>query len=239
MDPERGVRMAKILRDEAIIPNGNSFEDNIEFIYQLFLNDFQDKNLRPTINGKFVYVDMNKKTDQKPDVFWHLISLDQTHNFKVLPCLNTPTQKHCTKNCNNKCYQCLNRNVCLYRGVRLIWVLDILNVYNANPADSRLKCYYETCNERQRLKILYHDETEEVIDFIVVLEEYNNYYKLITGYPVFYDHLVIKYNQDYAKYQKSLKTKNVIKLPQLQKKKRPSYGTNAGGSFYNQVNELI
>ena len=210
--------MAKILRNEIKLSLDKNFDECIEDLYKAFLEDFQDKNLRPKINGKFVFVDFNKKTAQKPNIFWHLIGLDVKHSFQVLPCRNTKIQKYCNKNCKLCVHQKLKRNICLYRGVRLVWVLDVLNIYNNNPNDSRIKWYVEPLEGRNRLKIIYHDDTDEVVDFIVILEEYGENYKLITGFIMFYENSINDCEKKFMEYHQKLKSEKVLKFKKNQKK---------------------
>ncbi len=193
--------MCRNLRDKISLSPNNDFWESVEEIYSFFLKEFEDKDLRPLINGKFVYIDFKRKTDDKPDIFWHLIGLDRSrHKFQILPCINTETQKYCNKNCMVSLYQKQGRNICLYRGIRIPWIVDVLHIYNDNPGDPRLKWYVEEREGRNRLKICYHDDSNEVINFIVILEEFKDMYKLITGYIMFYENSINEVNRKSSKY---------------------------------------
>ena len=197
-----GGYMAKVIRDELKIPEYMDFTQALDYLYSIYMTEFSNKETRPTIHGKKLYIDFKNYVFGRPILYWHLIGLATKHTFKVLPCNNTEIKQRCPQNCNCRIYCVDNRNICLYRGQRFIWILDIINIYNKNPDDSRIKWYYKKVYGKQRLHILYIDRD---VEFIVVLEEYQKYFSLITGFTIFYSNAVDDYLKEWRKYWNSQK----------------------------------
>lgn len=192
--------MAKIIRDELKIPEYMGFTQALDYLYSIYMTEFSNKETRPTIQGKNLYIDFRNYVLGRPTLYWHLIGLDPKHTFKVLPCNNTEIKQRCPQNCNSRNYCVANRNICLYRGQRFIWILDVISIYNKNPDDPRIKWYYKKVYGKNRLHILYIDRD---VEFIVVLEEYQRYFSLITGFTIFYSNAVDGHIKEWEKYWKS------------------------------------
>ncbi len=176
--------------------------ESVDYLYSAFLAEFSDRKTRPMIHGKQLYIDFKNYTDGRPTLFWHLIGLSTNHKFKVLPCNNTSIKKRCPQNCNFATYCIAKRNLCLYRGQRFIWIIDVISIYNKDSNDKRIKWYYKRVKGKKRLHILYIDDD---VEFIVVLEEYQKYFSLITGFTIFYSNAVDDYLIEWKLYWQSVK----------------------------------
>lgn len=73
-----------------------------------------------------VFIEAHEIIEGRPEGFWHVISLEENHHFKVLPCVNDGNIELCNQNCNASHhaivvkYGAETRNVCLLRASRLL-----------------------------------------------------------------------------------------------------------------------
>lgn len=95
------------------------------------------------------------------------------------------------------------RAKCLYRALRVGWIREIIELYNAN--DIRVKYWEkENSNKKRRLYLRYQ---EEELDYLIVLEKKSEKrVQLITAYPIFFVSAKKDYEKDYKNYIKEIAT---------------------------------
>ena len=175
----------------------NSLNAAIELIYDVYKKELMDKNKRPKLFGKFIYLDCNSLINNKAEVFWHLISLSTKEKFNILPCNNDKSYVLCKGNCLTEDNQIHlkkgeKRNLCLYRAIRINWISNIIAFANQGSN------YIEKWVKNNRLYIRYqHNE----IDYIVVLANKKKNYFFVSAYPVFYIKSKKNYSNDYELYK--------------------------------------
>lgn len=64
------------------------FEKDIDIAYEYFSTAINDRKKRPTLFDKEVFIEAHEIIEGRPEGFWHVISLEENHHFKVLPCVN-------------------------------------------------------------------------------------------------------------------------------------------------------
>ncbi|TMN20810.1 hypothetical protein [Lentibacillus cibarius] len=164
---------------------------------------------RNKLFGNYIYVDCNKWIYHKNELFWHLISLHENEKFNILPCNNCSSGTFCPAvNClnSNESVELTNgqkRNICLYRGVRLPWVNEILNL--ANKDDENIMLWKEDIEGKRLNKKIYIRFKHQGADYTLVLEEryrkgvLRDYY-LITAFPTFYVNKKYTFDKKYQEY---------------------------------------
>lgn len=182
----------------------------ISSLYTLFNNELLDRNNRPKLLGKFIYIDCNKKIKSKNEIFWHVISLSEEEKFNVLPCNNDNVSLICPDNCIHKQHriELANgklRNICLYRGARISWIKEIIEL--ANQGDENIKVW--RTNEIVKGKPVINFKvrfTHETVDFLLVFVEHQDKlgkikkYFFKTAYPLFYIKSKIRCDTEFKKY---------------------------------------
>jgi hypothetical protein len=159
---------------------------------------------RPLFRGKEIYVPL-KWIEYKAEIFWHSASIEQKPNLDIKPCTNDLSSAFCPENCISGAESITMSNgdvrvKCLYRALRVGWIRDIVELYNAN--DKRVK-YWEKINSKRRNR-LYLRYQEEELDYLIVFEDKSEKrVQLITAYPVFFVSAKQDYENDYQNYIKN------------------------------------
>ncbi|MBQ2835782.1 MAG: hypothetical protein IJE68_02980 [Clostridia bacterium] len=178
----------------------NKTEENIEF------NDLK-------INGKRLFIDGRSSTNGKIDAFWHLASQAKDElKYDMYPCENHETKKYCLQKCifdtERNFLKDIYRIPCIYRASKIQTFIDVINLYNQNPADPRIKQWTIKENDGKHLKIRFTDD-ERDIDYIIILKvNYNktktdiSQYMLITAYPVIMKSYKRRFDREYQEHGK-------------------------------------
>lgn len=162
---------------------------------------------RPLFNGMEIYVPL-KWIENKAELFWHSASIELKDKLDIKPCTNDISSAFCQENCilGTDLIAMNNGDVrakCLYRALRVGWIREIIELYNAN--DIRVKYWEkENSNKKRRLYLRYQ---EEELDYLIVLEKKNEKrVQLITAYPIFFVSAKKDYEKDYKNYIKEIET---------------------------------
>lgn len=177
--------MKNKLSEPINISEFENYDEIIEYIYSIFKEDLMDRENREKLSGEFIFIDCTKWIINKPEMFWHLISLSELETFNIFPCNNDSSYNSCNENCivKNKQILLLNgqkRNICYYRAIRIKWINEIIHLANQN--DSRIKKWIMD----DKLHIRF---SEGETDYILIFKDNSNnknHYYLITAFPVFY-----------------------------------------------------
>ena len=162
----------------------DNFDESIEMAYKYFAEKINNKEKRPVLFDKEVFVEAGEWPAGKPVGFWHIVSLEETHKFKVLPCVNDIASELCDENCEKKYhrinikYDTETRELCLLRASRLPWILDLFRL--ANRDDPSVTVWIKPD------KKVYLRYNHYGIDYVIILSETKHYYRIITAFPVFY-----------------------------------------------------
>ena len=179
------------------------FEKDIDIAYEYFSTAINDRKKRPTLFDKEVFIEAHEIIEGRPEGFWHVISLEENHHFKVLPCVNDGNIELCNQNCNASHhaivvkYGAETRNVCLLRASRLPWIIDIIKLAGKN--DSSVNVWLKPGTGRQNGK-LYLRYNHHRADFVLIFSVEKRFYRLISAFPVFYTNEKENFDKDYRKY---------------------------------------
>lgn len=183
----------------------DSFDESISTAYNYFTKHIFNKNKRLSLYGKNVYIEAHEMIDERPEGFWHIISLDEKHRFThILPCINDPVIQHCCQNCIKKertvalKYNTETRNICLYRACRIPWIVDIIAL--ANKKDLDVSVWLKPGNNSSSDK-LYLRYNHDGADFLVIFTSEKHFYRLISAYPVFFNYEKTKLEKEYSTYR--------------------------------------
>lgn len=197
------MNVNQLLKSKIIDISGcNNWNEILDLCYTVFSNEIRRL---PNLFGRKVIINgLNKKTkDGISEAFLHMISFAKSHNFKILPCINDyDYQDICDKNCLNCHYQVTltfgsekERNLCIYRAIRIRWVVELIKLANSN--NQNIQMWVK--NEKMHLR--YKNNS---IDYIAIFVEAKikgkKVYKLISNFPVIYTSNSYKYDREYKKY---------------------------------------
>ena len=156
------------LSNPLVLPD--DFEKAIGEAFKYFQENINNSQKRPTLFDKSIFIEANEIIDDKPQGFWHIISLETKHQFKVLPCVNDCTIDICNQNCINGQRKVKikhgteERNICLLRASRLPWVVDIINL--ANKDNSQIKMWLkENKNYNNQKLYILDSKTDKYINY--------------------------------------------------------------------------
>lgn len=184
-----------------ILKMDEDFNKSIEIAHRYFDENLNNRLNRPSLFEKDIYIEAKEIIDEKPQGFWHIISLDEKHTYtKVLPCINDENISKCNENCNTKKHQITikygteTRNICLLRASRIPWIIDLINLANKNSPD--IISWKKQNNHNKKLYIRYKKGS---VDFVVIFSEEKHYYRIISAYPVFEQKEKEELNNDYKR----------------------------------------
>ena len=93
------------------------------------------------------------------------------------------------------------RTKCLYRALRVGWIIEIIELYNENDVWVN---YWEKVNSKKKKRLYIHYQEEE-LDYLIVFEKKSEKrVQLITAYPVFFVSAKKDYEKDYQNYIKEI-----------------------------------
>lgn len=189
------------------------FGSSLDYFYDVFKNGFMNKDLRPKLFGKFIFVNCKNWINYKSETFWHLVAFEEgeSSSFNILPCNNDIAGQKCPVNCIEKIYSVeLNENkrdICFYRGARINWINQIIDLANKRDPDVRLWRKKESTKKSNKIEEkTYIRFKHESADYLIVLAEKKDKhgklvnYNFVTAFPVFYLNKKRIYDEDYAKF---------------------------------------
>lgn len=189
------------------------FNTTLDHFYEVFKSRFMNKEVRPELFGKFIFVNCKNWIDYKSETFWHLVAFDEgeSGSFNILPCNNDVAGQKCPVNCINKLHTVeLNhkkRDICFYRGARINWINQIIDLANKRDPNIQLwrKKEYNKRVTKEEEKT-YIRFKHEGTDYLIVLAEKKDKhgkllnYHFVTAFPVFYLNKKRTYDEDYANF---------------------------------------
>ena len=159
---------------------------------------------RPLFRGMEIYVPL-KWIENKAEIFWHSASIEQKEKLDIKPCTNDISSAFCPENCilGTEVITMNDGNIrakCLYRALRVGWIREIIELYNAN--DVRVK-YWKKVNSKKKTRL--YLRYQEEVDYLIVFEKKSEKrVQLITAYPVFFVSAKKDYEKDYQNYIKEI-----------------------------------
>lgn len=178
-------------------------EKDIDTAYEYFQLAINNRSKRPTLFDKEVFIEANEQINGRPQGFWHAISLEDKHHFKVLPCVNDGNIDLCAQNCSSGHHQIAIkygvevRNICLLRASRLPWIVDIIKL--ASRKDPSVKVWRKPSGGKQSDK-LYLRYNHGGADYVLIFSAEKWFYRLISAYPVFYTSEKADFDKESVKY---------------------------------------
>lgn len=196
------------------LPIGEDFDSTLDSFYEVFKNGFMNKQTRPKLFGKFIYVNCNNWINYKSEAFWHLVAFDEgeSNSFNILPCNNDIAGQKCPDNCINKVFSIelsdKRRDICFYRGARLNWINEVLEL--ANKRDRNIQLWRKKEYNKRSKQVdekTYIRFKHETADYLIVLAEKQDKhgklinYHFVTAFPIFYLNKKRTYDEDYANFK--------------------------------------
>ena len=179
------------------------FNEDIDTAYEYFQAELNDRRKRPTLFDKEVFIEAHEQVEERPQGFWHIISLEDNHKFTVLPCINDKNIALCSQNCvkSHHSIQIKNgsekRNICLLRASRLPWIVDIIKLASRNDPSVDVWLKPEKGKQSGKLYLRYRHTS---VDYVVIFSAEKHFYRLISAFPVFYDNQKSDFDKDAERY---------------------------------------
>ncbi len=176
----------------------SDFDESLQIAYDYFTENINNRAKRPSLFDKEIYIEATEMILDRPVGFWHIVSMEETHRFSVLPCNNDASMDYCTQNCLQGRhtikikYETETRNICLLRASRLPWILDIIKLANRGAAS--VKTWQKP---EGKLYLRYNHYGN---DFVVIFSETKHFYRLISAFPVFYVKEKTEFDKDFREY---------------------------------------
>jgi hypothetical protein len=189
-------------------------QELFEQSYQIYINDLKNRDNRPNLLGKFLFIDESSGAHGKDRGFWHLASIGEDDSkFDMYPCQNHEAYTICSYLCESghkdNFLKDDNSIPCIYRAHKINWVREIINLVNCNPSHPNIRIWKQKTKSDSRLKIRYlNNEIDYVLIFAIVYNERRNdirMYKLITAYPVVLKSYKRRFDKEYEEEKKKTK----------------------------------
>ncbi|MDU4950980.1 MAG: hypothetical protein E6X21_01395 [Clostridium sp.] len=147
--------------------------DLIDESYIRYKDDMINRERRPKLLGKNIYIDEKTLYDGKENGFWHCSSMGKDDaKFDQYPCENDITKSVCQFRCNinaeNNFLRDKDRVPCVYRADRSIWIKEIIELVNENKLNNiKMWKYKDNRKKVTDFKIWYDDGD---ISYIVIFQ---------------------------------------------------------------------
>lgn len=192
----------------------NKYKDDNEVFdvaYDIFCKDLQNRDVRPNLFGKFIYINERMGERGKSKGYWHIASIGADDSkFDMDPCVNDATNRMCRFLCDvdhEENYLREDNSIpCLYRACKINWIRKIIELANNDKYNQKLKVWIWKDRETKEktLKIRYID-IENRIDYVVIFaikyKNNNNYYLLKTAFPVVLKSWRRRFDYEYKKFE--------------------------------------
>lgn len=196
-----------LLREELISNKTDDLNKIIENSYLSFYDNMINREKRPMLLGRTIYIDERKLYDGKENGFWHCSSMgDDDTKFDQYPCENDKCKKYCTYKCEisdkNNFLRDENRVPCIYRADKSVWINKLICMVNEKNLNN-IKIWKVKNNKKKTtdLKIWYDDDD---VSYILIFQiKYNKHksdvekYIFKTAYPVVLKPYIRRFAKEY------------------------------------------
>ena len=177
--------------------------------YAIFEAELKDKDSRPRLLDRFVFINFDDEIQGKPKAFWHIASIGADDSkYEKIPCAGDPAESFCEYQCDpdhtGNFLRAVNSIPCCFRACRIRWVAEILKLANENPPTPLLRVWKQK-NQRTGENNLLIRLTDNEVDYVVVFRvSYKNsdiyMYQLMTAYPVVLPGYKRRFDKEYENY---------------------------------------
>lgn len=202
-------------------------EDLMEYIkrvYFIFQRDLNNRDNRPTLLGKFIYIDGTPSYFNMINSFWHLGSIrsddlkDSTNKkYDMDPCINDVSSGECLYGCDLNHPQNFMKEEdsvpCIFRLSRIVWIKEILELFIKEPKNRSIKVWKQK-NSRTKENSLKVRYINGHVDYVIIFKITHNKdktdiqsYRLITAYPVVLKSYKKRFDKEYEDYKNKRKGK--------------------------------
>lgn len=191
-------------------------EDIFRKAYGIYTEELKDKNSRPRLLDKFVFVNTNSEEDGKDNAFWHISSIgaDDT-KFDSYPCNNHICYQKCRFLCevDHEENHLSSRNSvpCIYRSIHIPLVKILIEMVNQKNESPNLKVW-ESINKHTKEKsfCIRYESQQEGIDYIVIFAKKGGnggkeiFYTLKTAFPISLKSYKKRFDREYKNYKEKM-----------------------------------
>lgn len=181
----------------------------IESAYMYFKKIFLNKEIRPTIDGKFIDINEKIKVADKQFGFWHSCSIgDDESKFDMLPCNNDLLSTECLYMCKSDSNNVLyyhSRIPCIYRANRFPILNECIQLYNERNT-CKIKWWIQNNKDKdtENLMIRYIDKLYDYVAVFRIIRDISSgqvqKYSLTTSYPVVLKSYKRRYDKEFLEF---------------------------------------
>jgi hypothetical protein len=189
-------------------------QELFEKSYQIFVEELKNRDSRPLLFGKFLYINERAGAQGKDEGFWHLASIGEDDTkFDMFPCQNHESHSICNYLCEadheENYLKEINSIPCIYRAHKINWVKEIIDLASSEPSHPNIRIWKQKTKWDTRLKIRYvNKHIDFILIFAIVYNEKRDdikMYKLITAYPVVLKSYKRRFDREYEEEKKKKK----------------------------------
>ncbi|MBO0962459.1 hypothetical protein J1P26_22455 [Neobacillus sp. MM2021_6] len=204
--------MSHSLNEQIVMDPSKSDYDILEESFRLYELEIKNRQKRPELFGRQVYINVNPGPDGKDYGFWHIASIGEDDTkFDMFPCENHIAHRICRYKCDSEhqdnFLQEINSVPCIYRAHRVNWIKEIIDLANKDRNHPNLRIWQQAGKKGKRLLIRFINE-DVSMDYVLVFQiEYKpnksdiRWYRLITGYPVVLKSYKKRFNKEFLEYK--------------------------------------
>ncbi len=179
--------------------------------YSIFEEDLKDKDTRPRLFDRFIFIDVTTEIQGKPRSFWHIASIgEDDEKYSELLCTGDESEAKCVYKCDptheDNFLKEENSIPCVFRACRIRWVKESIELANKKLPPPLLRVWQQRDQKSGDKKILVR-VTDDKVDYVVVFRiAYKNgdiyMYQLMTAYPVVLPGYKRRFDKEYETYSK-------------------------------------
>ena len=175
----------------------------------IFETELKDKDTRPRLFDRFIFIDVATEIFGKPKSFWHIASIgEDDEKYSELPCAGDSAEAKCLYKCDpmheGNFLNEENSIPCIFRACRIRWIKESIELANKKLPAPLLRVWQQGDQKSRDKKILIRF-TDDEVDYVVVFRiAYKNsdiyMYYLMTAYPVVLPGYKRRFDKEYENF---------------------------------------
>jgi hypothetical protein len=208
--------MSNPLTERIKIAHNKTDLDILEEAFKLYELELKDRQKRPELFGRMVFIDERPGANGKDEGFWHIASIGEDDTkYDMFPCQNHVAHTICRFKCDsdhNENYLKESNSIpCVFRAQKMNLVKEIIELANTDKNHPNIRIWQQVNQKGKRLLIRYINDGVN-LDYVLVFQiEYTKaksdirWYRLITGYPVVLKSYKRRFDKEFSEYKKRKK----------------------------------
>lgn len=201
-----------LLEEMIQIQEDENDEVIFEKVYARYEEELKNRENRPELMGKFIFINEKPEEDGKDNAFWHISSIGADDSkFDSYPCNNHICYQRCKFLCDveheENHLSSRNSVPCIYRSIHLPLIKILIEMVNQKSQSPNLKVW-ESINNNTKEKsfCIRYESQQEGIDYIAIFAKKGGkngkevFYTLKTAFPVSLKSYKRRFKREYENY---------------------------------------